>query len=78
VLKRFKHKPPTSPDKFTSLIESDWRRLIQIVWSVVEGGAKKEANKVTQALHYYQVQNDLLFFGKPRFEKIFSYKKEAQ
>jgi hypothetical protein len=36
VLKRFKHKPPTDPDKFASLMESDWRRRRQVVKSVVK------------------------------------------
>jgi hypothetical protein len=53
VLKRFKHKPPTNPNEFTSLMESDWRRLRQVVKSVVKEGAENEANQVTQALHHY-------------------------
>jgi hypothetical protein len=53
VLKRFKHKPPTNPNEFTSLMEADWRRLRQVVKSVVKEGAENEANQVTQALHHY-------------------------
>jgi hypothetical protein len=60
VLKRFKHKPITHPDKFTSLMESDWRRVRQVMKAVTKEGAEKEVNQVTQALHHYQVQNDLL------------------
>jgi hypothetical protein len=37
-------------------MESDWRRLRQVVQSVVKDGAEKEANELTEVLHYYQVQ----------------------
>jgi hypothetical protein len=62
----------------TSLMESDWRRLRQVVQSVVKDGTKKEANKLTKILHHYQVQEDLLFDGKSRLKEIFGDKKEAQ
>jgi hypothetical protein len=76
VLKRFKHKPPTDPDKFTSLMESDWRRLRQVVQSVVKDWAKKEANQVTQALHQYQVQNDLLLTENKGLRESLATKKK--
>jgi hypothetical protein len=63
VLKRFKNKASTNPNKsgsFTSLMESDWRRLRREVQSVVKDEAEKEANEITQGIHHYQVQNHLL------------------
>jgi hypothetical protein len=63
VLKRFRNRALKNLDEsapFTSLIESDWRRLRQVVQSVVKDGAEKEVNELTEILHHYQVQEDLL------------------
>jgi hypothetical protein len=79
VLKRFKHKPPTNPNNsgsFTSLMESDWRRFRQLVQAVVKEGAEKEANQVTQALHHYQVQNDLLLHENKGLRESLATKKK--
>jgi hypothetical protein len=76
VLKRFKHKPPTNPNEFTSLMESDWRRLRQVVKCVVKEGAENEAIQVTQALHHYQVQNDLLLSENQGLRESLATKKK--
>jgi hypothetical protein len=79
VLKKFKHKPPTNTNtlgSFTSLMESDWRRLRQLMQSVVKDGAEKEANQVTQAIHYYQVQNELLLHENKGLRESLATKKK--
>jgi hypothetical protein len=58
VLKRFRNRALKNSDEsapFTSLMESDWRRLRQVVQPVVKDGAEKEANELTEVLHHYQV-----------------------
>jgi hypothetical protein len=79
VLKRFKHKNPTNPNNsssFTSLMESDWRRLRQVVQSAVKEGAENQANQITQALHHYQVQNDLLLTENKGLRESLTTKKK--
>jgi hypothetical protein len=56
VLKRFRNRALKNSDEsapFTSLMKSDWRRLRQVVQSVVNDGAEKEANELTEVLHHY-------------------------
>jgi hypothetical protein len=63
VLKRFKNKASTNQNRsgsFTSLMESDWRRLRMVIKSVVKDGAEKEANEIIQGIHHAEVQNDLI------------------
>ena len=79
VLKRFKHKEPTNPNdsgSFTSLMESDWRRLRQVVQLAVKEGAENQANQITQALHHYQVQNDLLLTENEGLRESLATKKK--
>jgi hypothetical protein len=57
-------------------MESDWRRLRQVVQSVVQDGAEKEANQLTQALHHYQVQNDLLLSENKGLRESLAIKKK--
>jgi hypothetical protein len=57
-------------------MESDWRRLRQVVQSVVQDGAEKEANQLTQALHHYQVQNDLLLSENKGLKESLATKKK--
>jgi hypothetical protein len=57
-------------------MESDWRRLRQVIQSVVKDRAKKEANQVTQALHHYQVQNDLLLSENQGLRESLATKKK--
>jgi hypothetical protein len=81
VLKRFKHQPPRNQNDsgpFTSLMESDWRRLRQVVKSIVKEGAEKEANELTQALHHYQVQNDLLLHENQGLRESLDTKKKRK
>ena len=79
VLKRFRNRAPKNSDKstpFTSLMESDWRRLRQVVQSVVKDGAEKEANELTEVLHYYQVQEDLLLDENQDLRESLAIKKK--
>jgi hypothetical protein len=81
VLKRFKHQPPRNQDissPFTSLMKSDWRRLRQVVKGAVKKGAEKEANELTQALHHYQVQNDLLLHENQGLRESLDTKRSAR
>jgi hypothetical protein len=41
------------------LYEHDWRRIRELVQSVVKEGAKREANKLIHLLYHFQVQNQL-------------------
>jgi hypothetical protein len=63
ALRRFRNRAPKNPDEsgpFQSLMETDWRKLRQVIKSVVKDGAEKEAKQLTEVLHHYQVQEDLL------------------
>jgi hypothetical protein len=54
VLKEFRNRVLKNLDEsapFTLLVKSDWRRLRQVVQSVVKDGTEKEANELTQVLH---------------------------
>jgi hypothetical protein len=60
ILKRFRNRAPKNSDEsvpFTSLMESDWRRLRQVVQSVVKHRAEKEANELTEVLHHYSTRS---------------------
>ena len=65
ILKKF-HPQTPGEDQSTrsspSLNEADFRKIREVVQSVVKKGADKEAKKVTQAFHHLQVQNELLHY----------------
>jgi hypothetical protein len=80
VLKRFRNRVLKNSDEsapFTSLMESDWRRLRQVVQSVVKDGAEKEANELTEVLHHYQVQGDLLIDENQDLRESLAIKKKC-
>jgi hypothetical protein len=79
VFKMFKHRKPTNPNNsssFTLLMESDWRRLRQVVQSAVKKEAENQANQITQVLYCYQVQNDLLLTENKDLRKSLTTKKK--
>jgi hypothetical protein len=47
-----------------------------VVQSVVQDGAEKEANQLTQALHHYQVQNNLLLSENKGLRESLATKKK--
>jgi hypothetical protein len=49
-----------------------------VIQSVVQDGAEKEANQLTQALHHHQVQNDLLLSETKGLKESLATKKKRK
>ena len=79
ILKRF-HPQTPDEDQSTrsspSLNNADFRKIREVVQSVVKEGADKEAKKVTQAFHHLQVQNELLHYELEGLREAITTKKK--
>lgn len=61
ILERITHTPPEdSRSSPSSLSDSDWRKMDQLVRTAVAGSQSVESKKLSLKLHHLSVQNQLL------------------